>query len=85
MTEAKIREIEKYDLETAMRRLDEVVESLSRDNVKLEDSLSLYEEGVALVRYCNAKLESVERKINILRTASDGEVTEEPFDTSAIN
>lgn len=82
MTEEKIKDVEKYDLEQAMKRLDGVVEALSRDGASLEESLALYEEGVALVRHCNAKLESVERKINVLRMTSEGEVTEEPFDAS---
>lgn len=77
-----IKDIEKYDLETAMKRLDEVVAALSGEGVKLEESLALYEEGVSLVRHCNAKLESVERKINILRMTSDGEVTEEAFNST---
>ncbi|MBO7310220.1 MAG: exodeoxyribonuclease VII small subunit [Clostridia bacterium] len=79
MTDKKTNGIESYDLETAMKRLDEVVEGLSRENVSLEDSLRLYEEGVALVRLCNTRLDSVERKINALRMTADGEVIQEPF------
>lgn len=74
-----INDIEKMELESAMKRLDEVVEALSKQNVKLEDSLALYEEGVALVRHCNAKLEGVERKINALRMTADGEVIKTRF------
>ena len=76
----KIKDIEKYDLETAMTRLDNVVDALSKEGASLEEALALYEEGVALVRHCNAKLEAVERKINVLKMTADGEVTEEPFD-----
>ena len=71
---------EKYDCEVAMKRLDEVVERLSRENVSLEESLALYEEGVALVRVCNARLESVERKINVLKATADGEIVKEAFE-----
>ena len=48
-------------------------------SISIEDSLALYEEGVALVRLCNARLESVERKISLLRMTPDGEITTEPF------
>ncbi len=82
MNEQTIKQIEKYDLETAMRRLDEVAAKLSAENVSLEDSLALYEEGVALVKHCNAQLESVQRKINVLKMSADGEVVTEPFDTA---
>lgn len=79
-----IKNIKKYDLETAMKRLDEVVALMSRENVSLEDSLSLYEEGVALVRHCNSKLEVAQRKINELKMTEDGEIVAEPFDASGI-
>ncbi len=84
MSENDVKRIEAYDLEAAMKRLDEVAGKLSRENISLEDSLSLYEEGVALVKHCTAKLESVERKINVLRMTSDGEVSEQPFDTESM-
>jgi exodeoxyribonuclease VII small subunit len=72
------------ELESAMRRLNEVVAKLSGDGVELEEALALYEEGVSLVRMCNEQLESARRKINRIRLNSDGEITEEPFDTSEI-
>ncbi|MBQ9112128.1 MAG: exodeoxyribonuclease VII small subunit [Clostridia bacterium] len=68
------------ELESAMKRLDEVVARLSGEGVELEEALALYEEGVRLVRECNARLESAKRKINMLRMNSDGEITEEAFD-----
>jgi exodeoxyribonuclease VII small subunit len=77
MAENKINNM---DLESAMKRLDQVVNELSEQNVKLERSLALYEEGVALVRYCSSKLESVERKIEALRMTEDGEIVKVPFD-----
>ena len=67
-----------------MKRLDEVVSLMSRENVSLEESLALYEEGVALVRHCNARLESAQRKINELKMTSDGEIVVSPFDASGI-
>ena len=77
MAENKINNM---DLESAMKRLDQVVNELSEQNVKLERSLALYEEGVALVRYCSSKLETVERKIEALRMTEDGEIVKVPFD-----
>jgi exodeoxyribonuclease VII small subunit len=80
----KTKNIEKYDLEAAMKRLDEVVALMSRENVSLEESLALYEEGVALVRHCNEKLDVAQRKINELKMTDDGEIVAEPFDASGI-
>ena len=79
MANEKIKDIEKLDLESALKRLDEVVSGMSRQGVSLEDSIALYEEGVALVKLCNSKLESVERRINMLRMTPDGEIVNETF------
>ncbi|MBE6706389.1 MAG: exodeoxyribonuclease VII small subunit [Ruminococcaceae bacterium] len=84
MMSGKTKNIEKYDLEAAMKRLDEVVALMSRENVSLEESLALYEEGVALVRHCNEKLDVAQRKINELKMTDDGEIVAEPFDASGI-
>ena len=77
MSEIKIEELK---LEEAMRRLDSVVKELDGENSDLDKALKLYEEGVRLVRVCNAKLEEAERKIKILRLSDDGEMTEEDFE-----
>lgn len=79
MENSKFKDIEKLDLEGAMKRLDEVVAGMSRQGVSLEESLALYEEGVALVKLCNGKLEGVERRISELRMTPDGEIVTEPF------
>ncbi len=81
MTDKEREKIEEYDLEAAMRRLDEVSEALARENVGLEVSMALYEEGVALVRHCERLLSAVERRISIIKTSSDGEVVQKSFDT----
>lgn len=80
MTEEKIRQIEAYSLEEAMKRLEAVVAEMSAEGLSLEKALALYEEGVALVRICNTELETAERKINMLKMSADGEVAEAPFD-----
>lgn len=78
------KKIEYKDLESAMKRLDEVVAELSSENISLEASLSLYEEGVALVKIANARLEDAERRINVLKLSADGEPIKEPFDTAGV-
>ncbi|MBQ9086825.1 MAG: exodeoxyribonuclease VII small subunit [Clostridia bacterium] len=70
---------EDVKLEEAMRRLDEVVSALDRENTDLEEALKLYQEGVRLVSLCNRKLEDARRTIEILKISPDGEITQEPF------
>lgn len=67
------------NFEKAMERLEKITEELSREGITLEESLSLYEEGVALARICNKKLEDTERKIKILQISDNGEIEEKDF------
>ena len=73
------------DIESAMKRLDQVIDKLSAEGVELDAALALYEEGVKLVRECNIRLEDARRRISLLRADADGAVVEEPFDASAID
>lgn len=73
--------IKNTDLESAMARLESVVEKISAEGVSLEEALTLYEEGIALVKQCNATLDNAQRKINALKLGKDGELLEVPFDT----
>jgi exodeoxyribonuclease VII small subunit len=81
MADIKINEL---SVEDAMKRLEAVVEKLSGEGISLEDSLALYEEGVALVKVCNMRLADAERKINTLKMNANGEIKEVPFDTAGI-
>ncbi len=67
---------ESMKLEDAMRRLDEVVAALDSEQTDLERALSLYEEGVSLVRICRERLDDAERTVRMLKLNSDGEITE---------
>lgn len=58
--------MENMKFEEAMKRLGDIAESLERENVTLDESLSLFEEGVALVRFCNKSLEEAEQRVKIL-------------------
>ena len=66
-------------LEEAMKRLDEILASLGKENVELEEAMKLYEEGVRTVAFCQKKLTEAERKISLLKVNADGELVEEPF------
>ena len=79
MNENKTKDI---NFESSIKRLDEISASLERENVSLEDALTLYEEGVKLVRVCNAQLEAAERKIKLLKMSPDGEIVEEDLDSA---
>jgi exodeoxyribonuclease VII small subunit len=54
------------DFEGAIAELESIVKKLEEGDVPLEQSLALYERGVQLSRFCHARLEEAERRIEIL-------------------
>jgi exodeoxyribonuclease VII small subunit len=65
--------------EDAMRELEDIVKRLETGNLPLEESLKIFEQGVALSRYCFHKLEEAEKKVSIL-VKGEGGVRREPFE-----
>ena len=54
------------DFETAIAELESVVKKLEDGDLTLEQSLVLYERGVTLSKFCHARLEDAERRIELL-------------------
>ncbi len=54
------------DFEAAIVELESIVKKLEEGDMPLETSLQLYERGVHLSRFCHARLEDAERRIEIL-------------------
>ncbi len=69
--------------EEAMARLEEIVRALDGGTAGLDDSLGLFEEGIALVKLCNAKLEGAEQKVKLLAKGEDGTLVETDFSGGA--
>jgi exodeoxyribonuclease VII small subunit len=59
------------DFEAAIAELEAVVKKLEEGDLALEQSLALYERGVQLSRFCHARLEDAERRIEILSERGD--------------
>jgi exodeoxyribonuclease VII small subunit len=79
MTEHAIKMAEKK-FETAMARLEEIVQKLEQGDLPLEQSLKLFEEGIRLSRICNTRLEEAERKVEILLKDKSGNMIAKPFE-----
>ena len=66
--------------EKALERLEKIVAELEEPERGLEASLELFEEGVALSRFCRGKLEEIQKRVDVvLKETPDGLVTE-PLD-----
>ena len=66
--------------EAALKRLEGIVRQLEDGDLPLEESLRLFEEGVALTRQCAARLDEAQRKIEILTRGEGGVLETRPFD-----
>ncbi len=64
--------------EAAIARLEEIVRAMESGNAMLDESLSLFEEGVKLVKYCTEKLDGAEQRVKLLQKNEDG-ITETDF------
>ena len=59
------------DFEAAIAELETVVKKLEAGDLSLEQSLALYERGVQLSRFCHARLDEAEHRIEILTERGD--------------
>ena len=60
--------------EEAMAKLEASVASLEGGKLTLDEALSVFEEGIALVKKCRKDLDTAEQKIEILLKDKNGEV-----------
>ena len=65
--------------EEAYARLEEIVRRLESDDLTIEQSVELYEQGVALVQQCNERLDGAELRISQLAPSGDGELRVAPL------
>ena len=65
--------------EESMNRLEQIVRSMERGDVPLEESLKLFQEGTTLVRNCQKLLDEAQLQVKMIMTASDGSPIEEDF------
>lgn len=66
--------VSEMSFEEAMAALEAVVTQLERGDVKLEESIALYQRGADLKSHCAAKLAEAEAKVEMIRSA-EGRVT----------
>jgi exodeoxyribonuclease VII small subunit len=70
--------------ETAIKRLSEIVQTLERGELPLEESLRLFEEGVKLSRVSQQRLDAAEKRVEqLLAVDEQGRARTAPFATDA--
>ena len=68
------------EFEESFNRLETIVRRLESEELPLDDALQMFEEGIRLSRFCNQKLEEVERKIELILADSKGQPKTQPFE-----
>jgi exodeoxyribonuclease VII small subunit len=66
--------------ESALERLEAIVERLESGDLPLEQALAAFEEGVGLSRRCTAELEAAERRIEVLVAGGPEGAVTAPFE-----
>lgn len=72
-------ERKKKTFESSLARLEDIVKSMESGDAMLDETLSLYEEGVKLIQFCTKALENAEQKVKILQKGEDGTLEEIDF------
>ena len=71
------------NFETAMDRLEKIVEQMESGQLPLEDLIVRYEEGMNLVKVCQERLASAEQKIEIIARNNAGKPVVKVFEPNA--
>ena len=61
-------------IEEAFENLDNILEQLEDRDISLENSFKMYNKGMELLKYCNDKIDTVEKQM--LQIDDNGELNE---------
>lgn len=66
--------------ESSLKELEDIVKKLEEGDVSLDESLTLFEQGIKLSKVCQKMLDDAEKKVSVLMSGSDGEMEKKDFD-----
>ena len=69
----------KKTFETALSRLESITDELEEGELSLEKSLKKFDEGIALVEFCNRKLEEAKTRVDLVLNKGN-RLQAEPFE-----
>ncbi|MEY8392497.1 exodeoxyribonuclease VII small subunit [Lachnospiraceae bacterium] len=71
------KEKQEATLEETFQEMDAIIEKMQDREVTLEESFSLYEQGIKKLKYCNEKIDSVEKRMLLLNEQGELEAFDE--------
>lgn len=80
MTEADTSGVCSKSFEEAASELEQIVARLEKGDISLEESITNFQKGIELSRYCAAKLDEAEKKISVLLQDQEGNLIEKDFE-----
>lgn len=76
-------ELDQVPFETALQKLESIVETMESEDLPLETLLARYEEGTKLAALCQARLSDADLKISKLEKKTSGDFTLSPVELPA--
>ena len=67
---------ENFSFEQALKRLEDIVETLEAGNISLEESIKIYQEGITLSKLCSGMLEEAEGKVMAIMNRNSEQMEE---------
>ncbi|GAB6272318.1 MAG: exodeoxyribonuclease VII small subunit [Smithellaceae bacterium] len=56
----------KEKFEDALEKLEKIVREMEAGDLPLDSALKSFEEGIRLIRFCSAKLDETQRRVELL-------------------
>ena len=73
--------IKNFSFEDALEKLEKIVSQLESGQIKLDDAVKAYEEGVQLKKICEKKLSDAQMKVEtLILNKQDQPISVEPLD-----
>ncbi|MDA3798640.1 MAG: exodeoxyribonuclease VII small subunit [Kiritimatiellae bacterium] len=70
----------KQKFEESMAELQKVTSEMESGDLSLEEMIAHFEKGQKLIKTCSAKLNEIEKKVEIITKKADGKIAVENFD-----
>ena len=64
-------DLEKLTFEEAMKELEELVDSLDKGDVSLDEAITAYDRGSQLKDYCQKKLQEAKMKVDTIQSSDN--------------
>ena len=66
-------DLDKLTFEKAMKELEELVDSLDKGDVSLDEAIAAYDRGSQLKDYCEKKLQEAKMKIETIQSSDNND------------